>query len=175
MKTNRYVLVLVSMLVLTSMTLAACGTAATPTPAPTAVPPTATAVPPTTAPATAAPAAGGTLEIKGLVDKPLTLSEADLRAMSVANITADQPKVGTVNFTGVRLSDLMTAAGVQSAAANLVMSASDGYSATIDLATVKACTDCMIAFTDTPGSFLTVMPGQTGKLWVKNVIGLEFK
>jgi len=169
MKHNRTILIVLSLLALASMTLAACGTAATPTPAPTAVPPT--AVPPTTAPV----ATGGTLAITGLVGKPLTLSEADLRAMTVADITADQPKKGVLPFSGVRLSDLMTAAEVKPEAASLVMTAGDGYSAEIDLATLKACADCMIAFTDTPGTFFAVMPGQAGKLWVKNVTGLEFK
>jgi len=172
MKHNRTILIALSLLALVSIMLAACGPAATPTPVPTEVPTVApTAVPPTTAPA----AASGTLAVTGLVGTSLSLSEADLRAMSVANITADQPKVGTKNFSGVRISDLMTAAGVKTDAANLVLTGSDGYSAQIDLATLKACTDCMVAFTDTPGTFFAVMPGQAGKLWVKGVVSLEFK
>ncbi len=95
--------------------------------------------------------------------------------MTVANITADQPKVGSVNFSGVRISDLMTAASVKPEATSLVLTGSDGYSATIDLATLKACVDCMVAFTDTPGVFMSVMPGQAGKVWVKGLVTLEFK
>jgi tungstate transport system substrate-binding protein len=124
---------------------------------------------------TATPQASTALVVTGLVGKQLNLTEADLRALTVVSITADQPKVGTVNFTGVRLSDLMAAAAVDTAAVSLVLTGSDGYSATIDLATVKACTDCMVAFTDTPGTFLSVMPGQAGKLWVKGLVKLEFK
>jgi hypothetical protein len=121
------------------------------------------------------PAGSAALAVTGLVDKPLNLSEADLRAMMVATITADQPKVGSQTFSGVRFSDLMAAAGVQSAATSLVMTGSDGYSATIDLATLKACTDCMVAFVGTPVTFLSVMPNQAGKVWVKNLVTLEFK
>ena len=124
---------------------------------------------------TATPASAGTLAVTGLVGKALTLSETDLMAMTVANITADQPKVGSKSFSGVRISDLMTAAGVKPEAASLVLTGSDGYSAQIDMATLKACTDCMVAFTDTPGTFLAVMPAQAGKLWVKGVVSLEFK
>jgi len=119
--------------------------------------------------------ASGSLAITGLVDKPLTLSESDLRGMTVATITANQPKVGSQNFTGVRFSDLMAAASVQSAATTLVMTGSDAYSASIDLVTLKACTDCMVAFTSTPGSFLAVMPNQPGKVWVSNLVSLQFK
>ena len=155
MKFNRTILIVLSLFVLAAMLLSACGPAATPTAAPAA--------------------SGGTLAITGLVDKPLNLSETDLRAMSPATITADQPKVGSASFTGVRISDLMTAASVQSGAATLALTGSDGYSAQIDMATLKACADCMVAFTDTPGTFLAVMPGQAGKVWVKNLIKLEFK
>ena len=158
MKFNRTILIVLSLFVPASMLLSACQSAATPTAAP------------------AAPSASGsTLAVTGLVDKPLTLSEKDLRAMTVATITADQPKVGSASFTGVRISDLMKAASVQAAAATLVLTGSDGYSAQIDMATLKACADCMVAFTDTPGTFLSVMPGQAGKLWVKGVAKLDFK
>ena len=173
MKPAPRVVLVVAALVLASLVLSACGPNATPIPP---APPT--SLPPTSAP-TSAPAVGsagaGSLTVKGLVDKPLTLSEKDLHGMTVAAITAEQPKVGSQNFTGVRFSDLMAAASVQSAAAALVMTGSDGYSATIDLATLKGCTDCMVAFTNTPGSFLAVMPNQPGKLWVKDLVTLEFK
>jgi hypothetical protein len=164
MKDNHTISLVLLLLALASMTLAASGPAATPVPteAPTSV-------------ATAMPAASASLVVTGLVGKELSLTEADLRGMTVASVTADQPKVGSQNFSGVRLSDLMAAAGVQSGATSLVMTGSDGYSATIDLPTLQACTDCMVAFTNTPGTFLTVMPGQAGKLWVKGVVKLEFK
>ena len=141
--------------------------AATPTPAATAEP--------TAGAASAASAVPGTLVITGLVANPLSLTESALRAMGPATISAEQPKVGTQTFTGVRLSTLLAVAQVQASAANLVMSASDGYSNEIDLATVKACADCMVAFTTTPSGFLAVMPGQEGGAWVKNLIKIEVK
>ena len=124
---------------------------------------------------TAIPQSSAALVVTGLVGKELSLTESDLHAMTVATITADQPKVGSQSFSGVRLSDLMTAAAVKPEAVSLVLTGSDGYSATIDLATLKACTDCMVAFTSTPGTFLSVMPGQAGKVWVKGLVKIEFK
>jgi len=135
----------------------------------------ATAVP-TAAATVAAPAAvAGSLNISGLVANPLSLSESALRALGPVTISAEQPKKGTQSFTGVRLNTLLDVAQVQAAAVKLVMTASDGYSAEIDLASVRACADCMIAFTDTPGSFFAVMPGQQGNMWVKDVIKIEVK
>jgi len=125
--------------------------------------------------ATSAPAAAGTLVINGLVTNPVNLSETALRAMNPVTISADQPKVGSQSFTGVRLSTLLTVAQLQAAATQLVMTASDGYSNEIDLATVNACADCMVAFTNTPGSYLSVMPGQPGNALVKNLVKIEVK
>jgi DMSO/TMAO reductase YedYZ molybdopterin-dependent catalytic subunit len=142
------------------------------------VPEAAATVVPTAVPtvaATAAAPAAGSLSISGLVANPLSLSESALRAMSPVMISAEQPKKGTQSFTGVRLNTLLDVAQVQAAATKLVLTAGDGYSAEIDLATVRACADCMIAFTDTPGSFFAVMPGQQGNLWVKDVIKIEVK
>jgi len=149
---------------------AACAPAATPAPVePTAVPPT--AVPPTEAPAAATP----TFFVTGLVANELALAEADLRAMDVVDIQAEHPKKGMQDYTGVRLSVLMALAQVKPEAATLVITASDGFSAEIDVPTLTACTDCLLAFTDTPESFTAVMPGQSSKLWVKDVVSLEFK
>jgi len=158
---------------------AACAPAATPAPVePTAVPPTAvppTAIPPTAVPPTEAPAAAPTLVVTGLVANELALAEADLRALEVVDIKAEHPKKGMQDYTGVRMSTLMALAQVKPEAATLVITAIDGFSAEIDVPALTACTDCMLAFTDTPESFTAVMPGQSSKLWVKDVVSLEFK
>jgi hypothetical protein len=155
---------------------AACAPAATPVPVePTAVPPT--AEPPTAVPPTEAPAAASTptLMVTGLVANELALAEADLRALEVVDLQAEHPKKGLQDYTGVRMSTLMALAQVKPEAATMVITASDGFSAEIDVLTLTACTDCLLAFTDTPESFTAVMPGQSSKLWVKDVVSLEFK
>jgi hypothetical protein len=148
MKHTRITIVLVSLFVLVSVILSACGSKDT---------------------------GPVTLTVTGLVDKPLSLTDAGLHAMKVADITAEHPKKGAQSYTGVRLSDLFAKAQVQSGAATLVFTASDDFSAELDLATVNSCVDCMIAFTDTAGSYQLVMPGQSSKLWVKDLVKIEFK
>lgn len=143
----------------------------------TTAPETTTA--PALAPATAAPSApadaSGSLTISGLVANQLSLNEVALRAMGPVTITADQPKKGSQSFTGIRLKALLEVAQIQAGASKLVFSASDGYSSEIDLYSVQSCADCMVAFTDTPGTFFAVMPGQQGSFWVKNVVKIEVK
>ena len=154
---------------------AACQAAATPSPtaAPTATP----AAAPTTAPTAPASASATTagLSVTGLVATPLSLSEADLHAMDVAKITADKPKGGSADFAGVRLSVLFEKAGVKAEATTLTIAGADGFSADVALSDIATCADCMVAFGDSAGHLQMVMPGMTGKAWVKDVIKIELK
>ena len=117
----------------------------------------------------------GNLEIKGLVNQPLNLGEGNLRALEVVTITAEQPGKGENTFEGVRLNALLDLAGIQDGAANVTFTADDGYSAVVSLADIRACNDCLVAFTNTEGKFKTVMPGMEGGNWVKGVITIEIK
>ena len=176
MKYNHTLLVCLSLAVLLSLILSACGTAATPVP-PTAVPTTAvppTAVPPTAAPTTAS-AASGTLAITGLVNTPLTLTDADLHAMTVVTLNLTHPKKGAADYTGVRMSDLLNKAGVQSGATTVTLTGSDGYTFDIDLATVTACADCMVAFDATANVYDSAMPNMAGKAWVNGLVSITLK
>ena len=150
MKQIRTIFVIFFLAAILSLALTACGPKATPGPV--------------------------VLTITGLVSKDTGLTDADLHALKAATISAQAPKQTTAqDFTGIRLSDLMDKVQVKSEAASMVMTASDGFSSTIDIAALKACTDCMIAFTDTAGTLNAVMPGQSNKTWVKGIIKIEFK
>jgi DMSO/TMAO reductase YedYZ molybdopterin-dependent catalytic subunit len=157
-------LVLVAILALS----AACQGSATPAPtvAPSAAPP---------AMASASATAAG-LSLTGLVATPLSLSEADLHAMDVAKITADKPKGGgSADFQGVRLSVLFQKAGVNADAKTASLTGADGFVADVALGDIAKCADCMVAFGDSPGHLQMVMPGMTGKAWVKDVVKIELK
>jgi len=150
MKQIRITLVLFSLVAILSLLLTACGPKATPAPV--------------------------VLTVTGSVGKDLALTDAKLHAMKVTTLSTTAPKqTAAKSFTGIRLSDLMTKAQVKPTATSMVMTGSDGYSATVDIATVNACADCMIAFTDKVGTLNAVMPGQSGKAWVKGIIKIEFK
>jgi hypothetical protein len=149
MKRTRITPIALALVAVLSLVLAACGPKETPGPV--------------------------VLTVTGMVGKELALTDADLHAMDVVHITAKHPKNGAQEYDGVRLNDLLDQAQAQSGATTLVFTASDGFSAEIDLATVRSCNDCLIAFTDTAGNLLAVMPGQSSKLWVKEVITLELK
>jgi hypothetical protein len=118
-------------------------------------------------------AAEGSVVITGRVGNELSLTEDALRAMGPVTIQAEDPKNGMQEYEGVRLAALLQIAQVQPEATKLVFTASDGYSAEIDLATLRGCADCILAFGEMPGCFWTVMPGQASALWIKEVTKIE--
>jgi len=114
------------------------------------------------------------LVLTGCVDTVQKWTLDDLKALDVVNLTVTHPKKGEQQVEGVRLNALLDLAGVKSGAAKLVITAVDGYSTTVDLAAVRACPDCLVAFNES-GSLKTVMPGMDSGFWVKDVVSLEVK
>jgi len=116
----------------------------------------------------------GGLEVKGTVDVPSTLTVADIEGMDLVTITAEHPKLGTQEYTGVLLTDLFAVLGVQSVATMLTMAASDGYMAEVALSEISASADALLAVSD-DGTLNVVIPGVETKAWVKDVVSMEFK
>jgi hypothetical protein len=175
MKNTRTNLLVLSIFVLAAILLSACGPVATPTPEPpTAIPPT--PVPPTAVPPTAT-SEPVTMTINGMVDNELQLTDSALQGMTVVTLNLTHPKTGAADYTGVRLNDLLNQAGIQAGAATVTFTAGDGFANDIDLATVQACADCLVAFDPaTPGVYNLAMAGQTsGKAWVKGLVSITVK
>ncbi len=124
--------------------------------------------------AAAVPENSGSLTIKGMVNHELTLTDADLRAMQLVTVNA-QGKDGPQDFSGVLLNPILDQAGLKDGAVKLVFTASDNYSADVNLSDVRDCPKALLAFMDTPGSYLIVLPDQPTSTWVKNVIQIEVK
>lgn len=118
-----------------------------------------------------------TLTVSGMVDHELQLTDSALHAMTVVTLNLVHPKNGPTDYQGVRLSDLLSAAGIQAGAATVTFTANDGFANSIDIATVKTCTDCMVAFDPaTPGVYNLAMAGQTsGKAWVNGLVSITIK
>jgi len=133
----------------------ACGA----TPAPTAVP--------------VAPAGPTALTIQGKVSAELKLSLDDIKALGVEKLTLEHPKKGATEYEGVRLNKVLDKVTLAGDAAELLLIASDGFSATVTLADAKACADCLLAIDGT--ALNTAMPGMSSKTWVKDVITIEVK
>ena len=81
------------------------------------------------------------LEVGGLVDRPFTLTEDELRALPSVTLTTDihcvtkWSKFDTA-WRGVRVRDLFERAGVQAAATHVIGHAEHGYTANVPLADI---------------------------------------
>jgi len=122
----------------------------------------------------AVPENAGSLSISGMVNQELTLKDADLRAFEIVTIDAEG-KNGLQEFQGVRLNALLASAGLKDGATKLTFTASDNYSSEVNLSEVSSCPNALLAFTDTPGSYMIVLPDLPNSTWVKNVILIEVK
>jgi hypothetical protein len=132
-------------------------------------------VPPASTPTVAAvPENSGSLTIKGMVNQELTLKDSGLRAMETVTINVEG-KDGPQDFQGVRLNTLLDNAGLKDRASKLTFTASDNYSSDVNLSDVRDCPNALLAFMDTPGTYMIVLPDQPTSTWVKNVILIEVK
>jgi DMSO/TMAO reductase YedYZ molybdopterin-dependent catalytic subunit len=151
MKHNRTSLLVLSIFALAVLFLSACGPKATPGPV--------------------------TLTVSGMVNTELQLSDSALHKMAVVTLNLAHPKSGAADYTGVRLNDLLNKAGIKAGAATVTFTASDGFANDLDLATVQACEDCLVAFeADNPGVYDLAAAGQTsGKAWIKGLVSITVK
>ncbi len=134
---------------------------------------TATVASKSAATSTPAPAGSGTggLTITGAVEKEQTLTLAMLKAMPAVQIQAEHPKKGMQNYTGVKLNALLDQAKIEASATKLVLLSSDGFKVQLDLAAVRSCANCLLAFN---GNKLdAVMPGMESSFWAKDVVKVQ--
>ena len=88
------------------------------------------------------------LQVSGLVDRPLSLSLDQIRAMPAvegyrtfqcisSRVTTYDQLIGNQRFAGVRVVDVLTAAGVRPSATFVLWRAADGYTESLPLAVAR--------------------------------------
>ncbi len=117
--------------------------------------------------------AAAALVIKGKVDKELSLSLEAFQVFGTTAWTAEHPKKGPQDYEGVLFQTLLAKAAVKSDAGEVVLTAGDGFAATLALADVADCDTCGISIQD--GVLGGVFPGQPTNAWVKDIRTIEFQ
>ncbi|MBN1316712.1 MAG: molybdopterin-dependent oxidoreductase [Anaerolineales bacterium] len=107
------------------------------------------------------------LTVAGLVDTELVLRMEDLKEMEIVEVSDAES-----TYEGIPLNNLLASANPKWEASVLIAIAGDGYSVEINLAKVKACADCIVAFGENEELQL-VMPGMEKKAWVNGVVTIE--
>ena len=117
------------------------------------------------------------LRVRGLVEKKLDLSFAELQAMPVARVTRDFQcvtgwRVPDVRWAGVRLRDVLDRAGVQSTATAVRFQSFDGaYSESLTLDQARR-DDVLVAY-ELEGEPLSSQHGGPARLYVAPMYGYK--
>jgi predicted nucleic acid-binding Zn-ribbon protein len=160
--------------VILSLALVACGPQATPTPAPAEPAAPAMTEAPVEPAMTEAPMAEVALKVTGDVANEQAWTEDEVKAMDTLDVESTNKNGEKSTYTGVLLSDLISAAEPNADANTVTFVADDGFTSEIGLEELMACTDCIVSFRN-QGGFSTVLPGYEGKLQVKGVIEIQVK
>ena len=121
------------------------------------------------------------LHVGGMVDKPMTLSLSDLRAMPSVqqyvtfecvsnNVGGDLMSTG--QFTGVRLRDLVASASPQSGAGWVSFHARDGYAESLSLSQVQGAPEILVAY-ELNGSPLPTAHGYPARIVIPGHYGMK--
>ncbi|MDF1537991.1 MAG: ECF transporter S component [Candidatus Thorarchaeota archaeon] len=113
-------------------------------------------------------------EIVGLVDNPYTYRESDFSSDVVtieAELTGAYTHLPLANYTGVLVSTILEAAGLQSGATNLQVLARDGYSMSFEISLVMV--DSQLLLTQNSGGLWLIAPNYDGSYWVQMVTTLQ--
>jgi DMSO/TMAO reductase YedYZ molybdopterin-dependent catalytic subunit len=121
-----------------------------------------------------APQGTTTLKISGKVDKEISWSEDQVRAMPTAQSSTKNQKGESSSYTGVSISALLSQAKVQAGATKLVFTGEGGATAEAEWQKVQACADCLLSFRNR-GGFSLVMPGFADGVQVKGLTSIEVK
>ena len=117
------------------------------------------------------------LHVGGLVDRPVELTAADLRAMAPTHLTKDFQcvtgwRVSDVRWKGVRLVDLLDAAGVQAGAGGVRFFSFDG-AYTESLTLDQARRDDVIVAYELEGKPISTAHGGPVRLYVAPMYGYK--
>jgi hypothetical protein len=114
----------------------------------------------------AAPAAEAALTVAGK-----GYSMADLEGMETMVVESEKKDGTKVEYTGVKVTDLLADAGA--AGETVVFVASDGYEAELAFAELEGCADCVVAMDG--DALRMVLPGFPGNVQVKGVVEIGTK
>jgi DMSO/TMAO reductase YedYZ molybdopterin-dependent catalytic subunit len=125
------------------------------------------------------------LEVKGLVDRSLSLTYDDLRCLPKEQVRSLLECPGffqdLATWAGAPLDVVLAMAGVQARAARVRLIAADGYAATLPLQDITPEKDYLLAY-EWEGQPLpivhgypvrAVLPERTGGEWIKQLVALE--
>jgi hypothetical protein len=98
-------------------------------------------------------------------------TRSELEALGTMSVDYTDKDGETTAYEGVLLSAVLEATVVVDAGSTVTFTAADGYEAEMPTDEALACDNCIVAFDD--DSLRMVMPDQSGKLQVKDVVQIS--
>lgn len=98
-------------------------------------------------------------------------TRSELEALGTLSVNYTDKDGETTTYEGVLLSAVLEDARLTGAGSTVTFTAADGYEAEMPTSEVTACENCIVAFDE--NSLRMVMPEQSGKLQVKDVISIS--
>ena len=102
----------------------------------------------------------------------LSWTEDQLRALGTIDVDYTGKDGTTTTYTGVLITKLLEEAKAPADAAGLILVASDAYTASVAMADIQGCADCIVAF-DPKGGLRSIFPGLSTKSQVKNLVEIQ--
>jgi DMSO/TMAO reductase YedYZ molybdopterin-dependent catalytic subunit len=124
---------------------------------------------------------GWKLSVGGLVDKPVTLSLSDLRAlpgvtqyvtMECISNNVGGPLMSTGSFSGVRLRDLLAMASPHAAGTWAAFRANDGYAESLPMSLIQGAPEILVAY-DLDGAPLPASHGFPARMLIPGHYGMK--
>ncbi len=102
-------------------------------------------------------------------EKAYTRSE--LEGLGTLSVDYTDKEGETTPYEGVLLATVLEDAGIADSGSAVIFTAADGYEAEMPTDEAMACDNCIVAFDE--ASLRMVMPEQSGKLQVKDVVTIS--
>jgi len=109
-----------------------------------------------------------------MVKTPRNLTMSDLKEMILTKADSTDKNGKTTTYSGVLLSTLLDKAGISDNTSVTIIGSNAYTSPSISISDLKNCAVCIAAILD-DGSLQSVLPGQSGKMQVKNMVEIQVK
>jgi molybdate transport system substrate-binding protein len=111
--------------------------------------------------------ATGTVTIEGAVDKQVSITADQVKAMPQKTVKATDSKGVENSYTGASLASVLALAGVKSSATQVTFTGADGYAKTVAVADLKNDPDAVLIVEESNGFLRNIIPSQPPGTWVK--------
>ena len=111
--------------------------------------------------------------ISGMVDKPASLSAADIAKLPQVKVNYTD-KSGPTTATGAKIVDVLKQVGIKDGVKTIVFIGGDNYTQEVPLSDIQKDPDAIIAI-DEGGALRNVIPTLAPKFWVKGLVKMEAK